>query len=308
MNDKKREYKNNNIKNAIITIAIMICIVLSIRITQYKNKIELTQLGNTTQRQMMGYVLKTSKNEVIVIDGGLPEDTENLKQQIKKEGGKVDYWFITHPHTDHAGAFIEIAKNTDIEIGKIYTTYNQVEWYYKYANERPEEAKLIEECIQTLQSEKIKNKVETVETNQKIEIGPIHYEVLGVANPEITTNPANNSSMVLKMQINDKTLLFLGDSGKESGNKLLQNQKGKLKADIVQMSHHGQKGVTEEVYKEIKPKICLWATPDWLWNNDLGTGEDTGEWETKQTRNWMEKLGVKQNIIEKDGNQTITIY
>ncbi len=27
----------------------------------------------------------------------------------------------------------------------------------------------------------------------------------------------------------------------------------------------------------------------------------------KETRKWMEELNVKQNIIEKDGNQTIVI-
>lgn len=41
------------------------------------------------------------------------------------------------------------------------------------------------------------------------------------------------------------------------------------------MSHHGQQGATKELYECINPKICLWPTTDWLWNNDDGNGIDS---------------------------------
>ena len=113
--------------------------------------------------------------------------------------------------------------------------------------------------------------------------------------------------MVIKMNVNNKSILFLADTGVESGEKLLQEQKEKLKADIVQMAHHGQAGVTEEVYQAIDPKICLWPTPDWLWDNNLGEGYNTAPYKTITTREWIEKLKVEQNIIAKDGDITIQI-
>ena len=59
--------------------------------------------------------------------------------------------------------------------------------------------------------------------------------------------------MVIRMQVNNKTILFLGDTGKESSEKLIKEQPQKeLKADIVQMAHHGQNGATEELYKIIQ--------------------------------------------------------
>ena len=85
------------------------------------------------------------------------------------------------------------------------------------------------------------------------------------------------------------------------------NQKEKLKVNILQMAHHGQQGVSKEIYEYIKPKICLWPTPDWLWINDSGNGEDSGPWKTKETRKWIEELNVNKNIIEKDGNIKISI-
>ena len=146
-----------------------------------------------------------------------------------------------------------------------------------------------------------------MELNQKITIDNVSCEILGVKNPEITENAYNNSSMVIKMNVNNKSILFLADTGVESGEKLLQNQKEKLKADIVQMAHHGQAGVTEEVYQAIDPKICLWPTPDWLWDNNLGEGYNTAPYKTITTREWIEKLKVEQNIIAKDGDITIQI-
>ena len=74
--------------------------------------------------------------------------------------------------------------------------------------------------------------------------------------------------MVIKVKVNHKKILFLGDTGTESSEKLIKGQGNNLKADIVQMAHHGQAGATEELYKIVKPEICLWPTPEWLWNNN----------------------------------------
>ena len=303
MNNKKI----NEFKKYLIVFSLLFAIAILIKTVQYTNRIELTQLKNNSPKQMMGYLIKTKKDKIIMIDGGITDDTQNVVQQILKNGGKVDYWFITHPHIDHMGAFLEIANNTDIQIGKIYVTYNDLEWYKKNANERENESENVEKFINTLKLDKFQNKVKNVQMNEKIDIENIHIQILGIANPEITTGAINNSSMIIQMKVNDKTILFLGDSQEESGNKLLKNQEKKLKADIVQMAHHGQKGVSKNVYEKIKPEICLWPTPEWLWNNDIGNGEDSGSFKTKETREWMKELNVEKNIIEKDGNITINI-
>ena len=74
------------------------------------------------------------------------------------------------------------------------------------------------------------------------------------------------------------------------------------------MAHHGQNGATLELYKKIDPSYALWPTPDWLWDNNIGDGFDTGPYKTIETRNWMKSLNVKKNYIEKDGDITIKIF
>lgn len=307
MNDtKNKQTRNVYLKNYVIVIFILLTICFLVGTIKYLNKIEITQLKDSTSSQMMGYIIKTKTGKVIAVDGGTRGDSTNLEEQIEKLGGKVDYWFITHPHIDHMGAFLEIKNNTQIQINKIYTTYNEPSWYLENAKERENETGNAIEFINTLNNGELDYK--KVSLNEEFYIDNIKCEILGIANPEITQNPVNNSSMVIKMQVNDKSIIFLGDTGVESGEKLLQNQSSKLKANVVQMAHHGQSGVNEEVYKKINPEICLWPTPNWLWNNDIGTGENSGTWKTMETRSWMNNLNVKQNIVEKDGNIAIEIF
>lgn len=298
------EKNNKTRKIGIAIITILVLIAIAITASMFAKTTELTQLKNNSNRQMMGYIIKTDNDKTIVIDGGLKEDAPNLLNKIKQEGGVVEAWFLTHPHMDHVEAFKEIVKNSDIEINNIYTTLNELEWYEQNEKDRISE---IKEFFEILEKEKIKDKIHEVKLNEKIEIDNIKCEILGIKNPEITKNPINNSSMVIKMEIHNKNIIFLGDTGVESGQKLLENQKEKLKADILQMAHHGQSGAEKEVYEQVKPKICLWPTTEWLWNNDPGTGYNTGTWTTIQTREWMESLGVKENYIEKDGDITINI-
>ena len=295
----KNKEKLAKIATIIILIFVMICAII---LCKYITGIELIQLKNNSDRQMMGYFIKTSKKENIIIDGGLKEDAPALIEHIKNNGGKVDFWLLTHPHEDHVGAFIDIVKNTDIPIKKIYVTVNSREWYLQYGESRGEgEA---QDFIDVIENERIASQVEYVNINQKINIDNTKWEVLGVANPEITTNPMNNSSMVLLLKVHNQKILFLGDTGIESSEKLLKTQYDKLDADIVQVAHHGQSGATKDLYDRISPDICLWPTPDWLWTNLDGTGS----FQTLEVRNWMEELGVSKHVVEKDGDCSLHIW
>lgn len=303
--------KNSKVLKIVITALMIIAIIMVSAVSMNQNtkkehekEIQLTQLQANSHRQMMGYIIKTSENKVIVIDGGTTEDASNLEKHISELGNKVDVWFVTHPHSDHAGAIKKIIEETEIPIGKIYYTMNEIQWYQQYAPERAYEA---EEFKSAIQNERVKAITEEVTLNQIINIDFIKCEILGIKNPEITNNAINNSSMVIKMNLPKTSILFLADTGVESGDKLLNTQKDKLKSDIVQVAHHGQNGAKESLYQAIQPSICLWPTPEWIWNNDNGEGENTGPWTTFETRSWMENLKVKQNIIEKDGDITIIV-
>jgi len=262
----------------------------------------ITQLVPQSSRQMMGYVLKTNHGKIIVIDGGTKEDSNALLQQIRENGGKIDSWFLTHAHDDHVGAFVQLMQTEEIEVNHIYVSTNELDWYQEH---EPARAEFTKTFLEILEADNLKGKVIEPKVNQKMKIDNIQVEILGIKNPELTENAGNEQSMVMKFKMGKRSFLVLGDTGVKSSEKLLQTQKEKLKSDIVQMAHHGQAGATKDLYQAIHPSICLWPTPNWLWENDAGKGNNTGPWKTIETRQWMEELGVKEHYVAKDGAVTI---
>lgn len=296
-------------KNKRILLTVLLVIILTIYIIlicklDKKNNITLIQLSPQSSTQMMGYIIKTKNDQIIVVDGGTSADKENFEKYINEFGGRVDYWFLTHAHMDHASVLVDIINDGKIEIGTIYASLNEKAWYEQ--NE-PQRQEFSFKLLDTLNNEGIKEKVKSPKINDNFKIDGINVEILGIRNPEIIENAGNEQSMVIKFDTGKTTILFLGDTGVNSSKKLLDIQKEKLKSDIVQMAHHGQAGATKELYEVINPKVCLWPTPEWLWKNDSGVGENTGPWKTLETRKWIEELGITKNYIAKDGDIILKI-
>ena len=60
------------------------------------------------------------------------------------------------------------------------------------------------------------------------------------------------------------------------------------------------------MYEAIAPKICCFNTPEWLYNNDAGSGYNTGSWQSIEVREWVEELEA-QTLLAYQGDQTIFI-
>ena len=90
----------------------------------------------------------------------------------------------------------------------------------------------------------------------------------------------------------EKDVLFLADAGVELGEEILaaRGEKG-VRCDIVQVAHHGQNGVNKRFYEAVQPKLCLFPTTDWIWNNDFGNGPGTGPLKIDETRAWLKEIG-----------------
>ncbi len=259
----------------------------------------LWQLPEQTHSQMMSYVIRTPGDKIIVIDGGVKGDADYLRKFLLDLGGKVEAWFFSHPHDDHVGAPLEIIKDPrGISVDRFYASNLTVSEVEKYEPSEAHTQAEINEAIKQANQRMIELPI-----GAKLIIDGVHFDVLGIKNPEIHANYINNSSVVLRVWDAGKSVIFLGDLGPEGGRKLLAGPYGKkLKSDYCQMAHHGQSGVRWEVYEAIHPEYCLWTTPKWLWENDQGGGYDTGPWTTMESRKWAEKLSVKRNYPTwKDG-------
>lgn len=263
----------------------------------------LSLLADYDRRQMLSMVLEDKNGTVVVIDGGWDIDAVHLTEVLRAKGGHVSGWFITHPHSDHVGALIGILNNPDsqITIDHVYYSLADQSWYETVEYHRADFVSSLRAALNTLPPERL----HTVEKGQEMQLGEIRVQVLN--NPYLLdVTSVNNSSVAYKFFLNGVSIMVLGDMGPEAGDLFLAEQTPEaLKSDIVQMSHHGQYGVNRQVYAAINPEIALWPCPDWLWDNDGGSGVGSGDWKTLETRQWMEELGVKVNYCIKDGDQII---
>lgn len=269
----------------------------------YLGGAKLTLLSNQSDSQMLSAILETKNGSLIVIDGGTEADASYLLQKIQEKGGHVSAWLITHPHSDHVGAITKLLNDgAPITIDGIYYNLTSIEWYQTYESYRADMVAQFAGALGRVSPEKLHG---NVKSGDQIQVDDVTITVLN--SPYlIETNSINNSSVAYSLEVNGKHIVFLGDMGEEAGQRLMQEYQGRtIECDIVQMAHHGQFGVSRDVYEALSPDICLWPTPGWLWNNDIGKGYNSGPWTTLITRSWMDQIGVKANYAIKDGDQVI---
>lgn len=270
----------------------------------YLNGAEIHILNSATNSQMMSYVIKTKNGKLIVVDGGLPQDEPHLVETIKSYGGEVSAWILSHPHSDHGGAFTKLAENgfEGIKIDNFYYNIREQAWYDKYEKYRAD-------MVNTIRNSIAKLPAGVSHITSKGEVYYVDGVAIHVLNDPywIESNSINNSSVVFRLDFDNGTrVLFLGDMGPAAGERLKADvPASELKADIVQMAHHGQYGVNKDVYEIIAPKVAMWNAPEWLWDNDGGSGYNTGSYKTLEVRSWMDEIGAKTNYVIKDGDQTV---
>lgn len=252
--------------------------------TMWQLPMESPNFGNS-------FVFLTDKGKVIVFDGGPYQENHYLRGFLAALGNEVEAWFISHPHDDHMGALTRILQDPQgLKINKIYHSRFSPELlaleqpYGQYAQEFYD---LLDTCGAEI--------IDLREPGLTDHIDGFNFKILGVTNEEFHENPFNNSSTIIRVWDDNKSLVFLGDAGIECGDKVLNGPFGKdLDCDYLQIAHHGQHGCSEEFYKTVKFKACIVCAALWIYNNDQGGGYNTGTLGSFETRRWLDEIGIKE--------------
>lgn len=289
------------------------------------NKTVLYQLNETEKEEfMMSYVIATKKDNVIIVDGGRPENMPLLKKCVN--GRHISAWILTHAHSDHISGFMsEMAENAcrDFDIEKIYYNFPPYELVdtdrasvpdYDYLKEE------LDECLPEFDGllPLFKEKTHIAKAGEVLTVDELKIEFLYSYEGGMYENLMNDASLVFKVTGENKTVLFLGDLGPSGGDVLLNSAKDKLKSDICQMAHHGHMNCSMEVYAEIMPEVCLWSAPMWLYNEPelpryladrkkllkVNRHRMYGE---ALTRKWMDILGAKTHLVSGEGMHEVEI-
>lgn len=213
-------------------------------------------------------MIKLADNSLFVIDGGKKEqiDSEYFMEIAREitgipEGEKIRIacWFITHKHGDHIWGFDKVLKECADQLileRMMYNHKNGRDFVYDAEDPNANYHLPYENVLYHLPR-----------TGETIQFGNVTMDILythedWVNLPEGThiseeSTLYNDSSTVIRINIDGKTCLILGDINLDASDILLQYYTDEqLKADVVQVAHHGF-NTLPELYKKINAKIGL---------------------------------------------------
>lgn len=272
------------------------------------------QYADVNGYQCMSYIIRDGLGGLVVVDGGRAWQSESLVADIKKWGGKVDAWIITHPHDDHCGVLASVLEaewdKTEIEIKEILIGEMD---YDAVIAEGSQRADTYSYLLMGLEGH---DNVRWLSAGDELDVIGLRMKVLHTCNDTVlehSDNIMNDGSMVFKLYGQKKSVLFLADTadntetmaseiadpsqGSEIGrmlaDEIMTNFPDDVKSDIVQMSHHGNGSYPDYFYEAIAPKKAFFDAPDWLMENKhKETGEES-YYSTPHYVQLMERLGAK---------------
>lgn len=242
----------------------------------------------------MGYVIRLSNGHFIIIDGGYASnyDARHIYKVLKENnvvGGKpqVDAWFFTHLHDDHFGAFLKFAANyaTQVDIDAFYFNFPSDTVSASEDDEgiNTDSVFTMIAAMKSWPAAHIYSKphagmtfgfdgleVTILATHESVSM--YYYDTSWHAN---SFNDGNDTSMVAKFTFfpgaaNEQTFMMNGDACTGISNFLsTAYAAADLKADIIQVSHHGWKGLTQAVYTMMDKYSGSTKKSVFLWPQDI---------------------------------------
>lgn len=267
----------------------------------------------------MSFIYKLSDGTFFIIDGGICKnrgvnDNESnechgepsvhrLYKTLRELADNPDKivisgWLITHIHNDHAGSFIDLADETaylkNITIKQvIYSQPSDDDMSYNKGGRRNN---WMPNALNKMKIEK------TVKAHpgQVFYYADLTLTIIGthdLVKPK-SLNSHNNASIVSFVEFGGKKALYLADAEGDANAQLKALYGENLKADIVQVAHHGYNNTNANiVYPYVNPTIVLWP----IQTADYKEGDNV--YNLSLNKQYFNKSGIS-NYCAGDANTT----
>ena len=224
----------------------------------------------------MSYVITLEDGRYIIIDGGYGDYVRNnekvetrdaeilyeyLKNNKKTDSITIAAWIFTHPHEDHYGAFTKFTKLYGNTVEIQYFIYNNGD-FSTYSEQYPPDNFLQKNLPEIIKSNYPHSKTLKPHIGQSIQF--CNLNLCAIFTQEVCIPylkpTANDASLVLRMTVNGKSVLFMADCDTASTNLITTIYQNSLKSDYMQVNHHGYSGATCTLYDCVSPDYTLWTT------------------------------------------------
>lgn len=179
--------------------------------------------------------------DTLLIDGGNTEDSDDIIEYLDTVGvDTLDYVICTHAHEDHVGGLADVLESFTVT-ENIFAPQTGADTKC-YNNFLDEAAKQNKEII-------------TPTPGYTFSLGNSTVEILGPVTEEY--NDINDTSIVTKISLGNKSFLFTGDMEREAEQDLL-DAGASLKANVLKVGHHGSENSTTYPFlREVMPEIAV---------------------------------------------------
>lgn len=224
----------------------------------------------------MMYIIKLADNSLFVIDGGgyfqasdsvidgLWDFCKEITGTQTGEKLKIASWFCTHAHRDHMEVFYKLLSvhSDEIDLERVmynFPSFKETDEINVYESET---TYALYRRLEKLAPDALLVKPHTGQTftldSLNIEVLYTHEDAFYPKTGEVDLDTFNDSSTVLKLSFDGKVFMLLGDVD-SGGEKIINNSYGEetLRADIVQVAHHGYNTVAK-LYNMIQAPIALY--------------------------------------------------
>lgn len=201
-------------------------------------------------------------DQVMLIDAGLYGERYTVTSYIANRGIKnIDYCVATHPHSDHIGGMSQVIYNFNVK-NLVYPICDKEKENMNY---------VLDAC-----DERDVNYINP-DIGDTFSLGGATVTVLSPKHKAEYEN-TNNYSLVLKLEYENVSFLFMGDAESKVEKELLRSGYD-LSADILKCGHHGSSTSSSEKFIDaVNPVAAVISCGK---NNDYGHPHR----ETKDTLN-----------------------
>ncbi|MDQ3756382.1 MAG: MBL fold metallo-hydrolase [Actinomycetota bacterium] len=242
------------------------------------------------------HLLEIGSRVVLIDAGSYVLGRSRLVSYLEAQGiDRLDWVFVSHAHEDHFGG-IRALIEADIDIGQVEISLpdaevcrTEIPWG---CNEND-----IRKLLALLHGEQIP--VEEPVAPRAWHFGPATFELvqrLDTFADYAGAIDVNDTSMVLRLDVADGSVLFTGDLNTISGEHLMRRELGLRSTVLLKVPHHGTESLPrDEFFAAIDPDIAFVPAGSELWRSERSS----------RPRSWLESRAVPTFVSGDVGHVTV---